>query len=596
MSDEQGGGGPHLRPVPGPEAQAAAAATASKDEGPNTGLTPPQRRGVGTRFISDVIAELGFLDRERVEAAVAEGRAAGRTPEQVLLESGALTPDQLARAVAERFGLHHVDLTVFKPDLGAVNLISAQAARRFNAVPIGVEDDVLMVAMADPSNVLALDDLKLMTGHELQPVVASTEDIAGLISRMNRLDDAVAEAVEEEAEDGGVAVTEIRESAEDAPVIKLVNSVIAQAVEDRASDIHFEPEGRDMRVRFRVDGVLSETTTIPRRMVAGVVSRVKIMANLDISEKRVPQDGRVGLKIDGSAIDVRVVTMPSVHGEGLVMRILDKSAALMTLDKLGMTGSSRKTFEAGFHKAHGAVLVTGPTGSGKSTSLYAALNAINTIDKNIITIEDPVEYQLGGITQIQVNLKAGLSFATGLRSMLRADPDVIMVGEIRDTETAQIAVESALTGHLVLSTLHTNDAASSITRLTEMGIEPFLTASALDCVVAQRLVRTLCQNCKKRTLLSAEAMANAGFSTAFDVEAYEPVGCGRCNHSGYKGRTGLYEVMAMSEEIRSMTIERRSADEIAKVAMEQGMRPLRDDGFEKIKTGVTSIAEVARVS
>ena len=595
MSDEQGGGGPHLRPVPGPDAQAATAA-ATQTEGPSTGLTSPQRRGVGTRFISDVIVELGFLDRDRVEAAVAEGRAAGRTPEQVLLESGALTPDQLARAVAERFGLHHVDLTVFKPDLGAVNLISPQAARRFNAVPIKVDDDVLMVAMADPSNVLALDDLKLMTGHELQPVVASADDIAGLISRMNRLDDAVAEAVEEEAEEEGVAVTEIRESAEDAPVIKLVNSVIAQAVEDGASDIHFEPEGRDMRVRFRVDGVLSETTTIPRRMVAGVVSRVKIMANLDISEKRIPQDGRVVLKIDGAAIDVRVVTMPSVHGEGIVMRILDKSAALMTLDKLGMTGSSRDTFEAGFHRAHGAVLVTGPTGSGKSTSLYAALNAINTIDKNIITIEDPVEYQLAGITQIQVNLKAGLSFATGLRSMLRADPDVIMVGEIRDAETAQIAVESALTGHLVLSTLHTNDAASSITRLTEMGIEPFLTASALDCVVAQRLVRTLCQNCKKRTLLSAEAMANAGFSTAFDVEAYEPVGCGRCGNSGYKGRTGLYEVMAMSEEIRSMTIERRSAEEIGKVAVEQGMRPLRDDGFEKIKAGVTSIAEVARVS
>ncbi len=426
--------------------------------------------------------------------------------------------------------------------------------------------------------------------------MASSDDIAGLIGRMSRLDDAVAEAVDEEEEDEGASITDIRESAEDAPVIKLVNCIIAQAVEDGASDIHFEPDGREMRVRFRVDGVLSETTTIPRRMVAGTVSRVKIMADLDISEKRVPQDGRVGLNVEGHTVDIRVVTMPSVHGEGIVMRILDKAAALMTLDKLGMAEEEEQRFEAGFRQAYGAVLVTGPTGSGKSTTLYAALNAINSIDKNIITIEDPVEYQLPGVNQLQVNLKAGLTFARGLRSMLRADPDVIMVGEIRDGETARIAVESALTGHLVLSTLHTNDAPSAITRLTEMGIEPFLTASAVDCVVAQRLVRTLCRHCKQRAVLSVDALAAAGFQAAFDVEAYEPVGCGRCGGSGYKGRNGLYEVMNVTEEIRTLTIERRSADEIMKAAQSAGMRPLRQDGFDKVKAGVTSIAEVARVA
>ena len=587
------GGSFHLRPVPSPDIAATAAAHAPD---PGNGLTAPQRPTVRGRFISDVIVELGFVPADRVEAALAEARSSGRTAEQVLLESGALTHDQLARATAERFGLQHVDLNVYKADLGASNLIPSQAARRFNAVPVGFDDGKLLIAMVDPSNVLALDDMKLLTGHELQPVVASPDDIAGLISRMTRLDDAVAEAVQEEDDESEAAVTDIRESAEDAPVIKLVNSVIAQAVEEGASDIHFEPDGRDMRVRFRIDGILGETTTIPRRMVAGVVSRVKIMADLDISERRMPQDGRVGLKVEGHAVDLRVVTMPGVHGEGVVMRILDKEQALMTLDKLGMAGEPYERFESAFRQSYGAVLVTGPTGSGKSTTLYAALNVINSVEKNIITIEDPVEYQLPGINQLQVNHKAGLTFAQGLRSMLRADPDVIMVGEIRDSETARIAVESALTGHLVLSTLHTNNAASALTRLTEMGIEPFLTSSAVDCVVAQRLTRKLCGSCKRRTMIGVEALREGGFHAAFDVEAYEPVGCGRCGGSGYKGRVGLYEVLVVSDEIRELTIARSSADEIHSVAVAQGMRPLRDDGLSKVKQGLTSIAEVARVA
>jgi type IV pilus assembly protein PilB len=587
---------PHLRPVPsGPDAATAAALPDARE--PGTGITPPRRRGAGGgRFISDVIVELGFVPEERVKEAVEEAKASGRTPEQVLVQAGALSSEQLARATAERFGLEHVDLTIYKPDLGALNLVNAQAARRYNAVPIGFDEGVLLVAMADPSNVLALDDLKLLTGHELRPVVASAEDVAALITRMNRLDDAIAEAVQEDSSEDLALVSDIRESADDAPVIKLVNSIIAQAVQDGASDLHFEPDGREMRVRFRVDGVLSESTTIPRRMVAGVVSRVKIMANLDIAERRLPQDGRVSLNIERHPIDVRVVTLPSVHGEGIVMRVLDKEQVLLTLDTLGMRDEARQRFEAGFNQSYGAVLVTGPTGSGKSTTLYAALNAINTPEKNIITIEDPVEYQLPGINQIQVNPRAGLGFAQGLRSMLRADPDVIMVGEIRDAETAKIAVESALTGHLVLSTLHTNDAPSALTRLTEMGIEPFLTASAVDCVLAQRLARTLCRHCKRRTVLGVDALRAAGFEAVFDIEAYEPVGCARCNHTGYKGRTGIYEVMTLSDTIRAMTIERASSDQIRAVAVDEGMRLLRQDGLEKVRLGITSIAEISRVT
>jgi len=596
MSDRPEGA--RLRAVPAGDGGAeGTAAAAQPDEGPSDGLTPPSGRA-GSRFLSDAIVDLGFLPRERVDSAVEEGRTSGRTPEQVLVDRGLLTADQLARATAERFGLYYVDLTAYTPDLAALNLIDAPAARRFGAVPIGfTEDGAALVAMADPSNVLARDDLKMMIDRPLQLVVASPDDIASVVNRMGRLDEVVADAVEEESDHELGPALEIRESAEDGPVIRLVNSIIGQAVEEGASDIHFEPDRGGMRVRFRVDGVLRETTEIPqKRMVAGLISRVKIMGHLDIAERRVPQDGRTTLTVGDHAVDIRIVTLPGVHGEGLVMRLLDKEQALIGLDALGMPDASRAVFERGFTSAYGAVLATGPTGSGKSTTLYSALNAINSPERNIITIEDPVEYQVPGITQVQVNLKAGLSFATGLRSMLRADPDVILVGEIRDSETAQIAVEAALTGHLVLSTLHTNDAPSALTRLTEMGIEPFLTASALECVVAQRLVRKLCVYCKQRALVSSEALAAAGFPAEFDVEAWEPQGCGRCGGTGYKGRTGLYEVMAMSEEIRSMTIERTSADEIRRVAIEQGMLTVRDDGLEKVRCGTTSIAEVSRVT
>jgi type IV pilus assembly protein PilB len=452
--------------------------------------------------------------------------------------------------------------------------------------------------------VLAVDDIALLTRLDIKSAVASAEDITALISRLNRFEDAVQAAVEEsEDEAGALEIVDLRESADDAPVIKLVHSIIAQAAERHASDVHFEPQpdshgrsGRELRVRMRIDGVLSEAATVPKRMVSGVVSRIKIMSDLDISERRIPQDGRVGLTIEGRHVDIRVVTIPSVHGEGVVMRILDKEGIRFELDKLGVQEHELHRFRRGFMRAHGAVLVTGPTGSGKSTTLYAALQELNTPEKNIITIEDPVEYQIEGITQVQVNARAGLTFANGLRSMMRADPDILMVGEIRDRETAQIAIEGALTGHMVLSTLHTNDAPTAITRLTEMGIEPFLVASALDAIVAQRLARTLCTHCKRRTIIPVEVMRDHGFHAQFDIEAYEPVGCNRCNAMGYKGRIGLYEVMVMSDEIRSLALERAPADKIAAVSVREGMRRLREDGLEKVKSGLTSMAEIARVT
>jgi type IV pilus assembly protein PilB len=587
----------HLQAVGTDAAAAQAPPEGQPADGSTPGLTPPVGHCERGRFIGDVMVDLGMASSEQVKHAVQQGRASGRKAGEVLIDMGIINGDQLARALAERHGLDHVDLAIFKPDLSAVNLVNAQAAKRFQAVPIGFRDDGrLVVAVADPTNILNLDDLKIMTGREISPVVASPEDVESLIGRMNRLDEAVSEAIEEDETEDVVALTEVRESADDAPVIKLVNSILAEAVETRASDVHFEPDGRDMRVRFRIDGVLSETTTIPRKMVAGVVSRVKIMANLDISERRVPQDGRVTLKVDDRPVDIRVVSMPAVNGEGVVLRLLDKSVALIGIEGLGMREEARTRFERGFNQSYGAVLVTGPTGSGKTTTLYAAVNALNSVDRNILTIEDPVEYQVPGINQLQVNAKAGLTFPVGLRSMLRADPDVIMVGEIRDGETARIAVESALTGHLVLTTLHTNDAPSSITRLTEMGIEPFLTASAVDCVVAQRLARTLCTNCKQATVLGVDELTAAGFRSGFELEAYEPVGCGRCSGTGYKGRVGLYEVMTVTDEIRHLTIERASADEVRDAAVREGMSVLRDDGLAKVAAGVTSLSEVSRVT
>ncbi|WP_249009846.1 GspE/PulE family protein [Conexibacter sp. DBS9H8] len=569
---------------------------------PVPGLTRA-RSGGPRRSVIEALITLGLITPEFAERARAAAREQGVTVERLLLEDRTLTAEQIARAVADAHRLDHIDLATFAVDMAAANLVPAVAARRWGAVPVAfVDEGTLLVAISDPANLLAIDDIRLTTGLRIHRAVASSEDIEALVSRLNRYEFDVAEAVEEDEETASLEITGLRESADDAPIIKLVHSILADAAERGASDVHFEPQPTrtgtpgEMRVRLRVDGVMVETATVPRRMAAGVISRVKIMADLDIAERRLPQDGRVGLSVDGRHIDLRVVTIPSVHGESAVIRILDQRAIRLDLDQLGLQHHELTHFRRAFQKAHGAILVTGPTGSGKSTTLYGALRELNTAEKNIITIEDPVEYQLPGITQMQVNVRAGLTFDSGLRSMMRADPDILMVGEIRDRQTAQIAVEGALTGHLVLSTLHTNDAPSAISRLVEMGIEPFLIASAIECVVGQRLTRTLCAHCKEPVVVPAAVLADNGFSVRFDIEAHQPVGCVRCGGMGYRGRTGIYEVMMMTEELRELTLARASADQIAAIAVSQGMRRMREDGLEKVKAGITSLAEVTRVT
>jgi type IV pilus assembly protein PilB len=560
---------------------------------PVPGLRPPTQRTGAKRRIGDVIVQLGFAERELVENAVEKGRASGIPLGQSLIDAGIVDSNQLAQALAERNGLDYIDLNSFEVDQGAANLIDAGKARRYQTIPVSfLGEQTLLVATADPANVLALDDIAMATGYEVRRAVASPEDIEGLISQLSRLGDAVEEL--EDVEDAA-EVIELRDQADEAPVVKLVHSVIADAVRRGASDIHFEPRSSDMRVRYRIDGVVMDTTTVPRQLVAGLVSRVKIMANLDIAERRVPQDGRIGLNVDGRHVDLRVATLPVVRGESIVMRILDKEAVVMDLDVLGMSEHDRKRFNDALHSTHGAILVTGPTGSGKTTTLYAGLTTVNTPDKTIITVEDPVEYELTGVKQVQVNPKTGLTFSAGLRSMVRADPDVIMVGEVRDKDTALIAIESALTGHLVLTTLHTNDAPLAAARLVEMGIEPYLVASGVACVVAQRLVRRLCE-CKAEVDLTPELLADQGFDCDKGFKGFEPVGCVRCNHTGYRGRLGIYEVMPINDGLRKLILEKGSADEMRDYAREQGMVTLREDGLEKIQDGVTSVAEVLRVA
>ena len=547
-----------------------------------------RRRG---RLIGEIAVALGFADPERVEEAVSTARDEGKPTGQVLVEEGVIGSDQLAQILAERFDIDYVDLSQFDVDLGAVNLIGADAAKRYEAVPIAfLEDDVVLVAMADPTNVLTLEDISMITGMRARAAAASLEDIRMLIARLANAGDSIEDVVDDAPEDA--VEFETGADDKDAPIIKLVRSLIGQAIDQGASDIHFDPEEREMRVHYRIDGVLYQTATIPRRMANGVVSRIKIMADLDISERRVPQDGRLALNVEGRRVDLRVVTLPLVGGEAVVLRVLDRGAVIRELDALGMQPGEQERFKQAIARHSGCVLVTGPTGSGKSTTLYAALSELNTGDRSVLTIEDPVESPLAGVKQMQIMPKAGVTFATGLRSMLRADPDVIMVGEIRDRETAQIAVEAALTGHLVLSTLHTRDAPGALTRLVDMGIPPFLVASALECVVAQRLTRTLCTTCKRESNLPESVLDEYGLTGA---RVFESVGCVRCAQTGYRGRTGIYEVMAITPEIRAALLDHASTDILAEIAVDQGMRRLREDGMGKVREGVTSIAEIGRV-
>jgi len=569
---------------------AAGGQPADKYEYPR-GLIAPARRGRSERLIGDVIVDLGFVGRRTVDDAVKMAHEQGKPTGQVLVESGALRPDQLARALAERFGVEYVDLSMFEIDMGAFNLVDIEVAKDHRAVPIGfLADGSLLLAMADPGNVLTTDEISMITGRKVRPAAAGAEDVAAVLARLNRLEGSLIEVPENDPE---LDLAPLAESNDDAPIVKLVYSLIAQAVEQGASDIHCDPERGEMRVHFRIDGVLTQAALISRSMGPSVISRIKIMSGINIAERRVSQDGRMTVEVDGRRVDVRVVTLPLVKGEGCVMRILDSSSVIRDLESLGMRDEELARFLSSITRPYGAVLVTGPTGSGKSTTLYAALGKINAGVRSIFTIEDPVESPIAGIKQMQVSPKAGVTFAGGLRSMLRADPDVIMVGEIRDRETAQIAVQAAMTGHLVLSTLHTRDAAGALTRLVDMGIDPFMIAAAIDCVVAQRLARVLCEQCKQPTDAPAAMRREHGLQ---GIELFEPVGCIRCGCTGFRGRIGLYEVMPMTDEIRSLVLTRSGVEEIAARAAGTGMQSMRQDGIEKVKLGLTTLTEVARVT
>jgi type IV pilus assembly protein PilB len=454
--------------------------------------------------------------------------------------------------------------------------------------------------MADPSNVFALDDIRTITGAEVRTVVATRTAIVEAIDRHHRLDGDVEDISAQASADATDEddLSRVKEVVEDAPIVKLVNLLITQAVQERASDIHIEPTERDVRIRYRIDGVLHEKMRSPKNIQSGLISRLKIMADINIAERRIPQDGRVSLRLAEKQIDLRVATLPTVYGEKVVMRILDKSTALLKLSDLGFLDANYTRFEQSFRKPYGMILVTGPTGSGKSTTLYATLNIVNDAARNIITVEDPVEYRLPGVNQCQVNVKAGMTFAAALRSILRSDPDIVLVGEIRDRETATIAIEAALTGHLVLSTLHTNDAATTPTRLVEMGVEPFLVSSALDCVVAQRLARKLCDRCKEPYLPSEAELVGAGWEDALEAgggEVFRPVGCQHCGKTGYHGRFAIHEVMNVTEDVERLIVERGHSEDIKKVAVAQGMLTLRQAGLAQVRNGLTSIEEILRV-
>ena len=564
---------------------------------PIPGLTPPSGNKDPRRRLGDVAVELGFVDRELMEQVMAKEREAHVPMGALLIESGLIDSAQLARMLAERNTLDYVDLNEFEVDQGAASLIDATEARRYRAVPIAfLEDGVLLVATSDPANVLGADDIAMSTGHEVRRAIATPEGIEALINRFSKLSGSVETLSEEEAgaEEVGGELLELRASADDAPVVKLVHSVIADAVNRGASDIHFDPHKGAMHIRYRVDGVMIDTTTVPKNLVAGLISRIKIMAELDIAERRAPQDGRVALVVDGRHIDIRVSTLPVIRGESVVMRILDKDRVLLDLGTLGMRPQDRELLSRAVGGTQGAILATGPTGAGKTTTLYALLNAVNSPEKTLISIEDPVEYEIEGIKQIHVNPNAGLTFASGLRSMVRSDPDTLMIGEIRDSDTAQIAMEAALTGHLVLSTLHANHASLAAARLVDMGVEPFLIASAMECIVAQRLARRLCDACKQPAKLSDPELRALGIEQG-GADIYEPVGCVTCNATGFAGRIGLYEVLMVNDEIRSMMLGKASNSEIEAAAVAAGMHRLRDDGMEKVKQGVTSLAEVVRV-
>ncbi len=559
--------------------------------------TPVQKSFLGTSLI-----EAGIITPIQLEDALNQQKVKGAHNAkgllgQKLVELGYCTDDDISRIMARKSGVAFMSLNTQPVDMAAANLITPELSEKYKALPLGFEKNRLLVAMMNPNDIIAVDDLRILTGYDIQAVVVPDRELEAAIKQFSSMSSKVeSDSTEDAAPEDSADTMEAAEQ----PVVQLANQIFNQSVAAGASDVHIEPQEKKLRIRFRIDGVLHDMLSPPHRFQASLVSRIKVMANMDIAERRIPQDGRITLKINSKTVDIRVASLPSEFGEKITLRLLNRSDRLITLEELGFPYRHLKKFNSTLHLPYGFILITGPTGSGKSTTLYAALAQLNSVDKNIITLEDPIERRMDGLNQIQVNIRAGLTFASGLRSILRNDPDIIMVGEIRDHETARIAVESALTGHLVLSTLHTNDSAGAVTRLTDMGVEPYLTASSLAGIVSQRLVRVLCTSCKKSYKISKEELLKS--ISDFPVEKHEETfelfhakGCISCNGTGYKGRKGVYEYLPITETIQKLILNRAPTREIRAAAIGEGMDTLRMDGLSKVKQGITTIEELLRV-
>jgi type IV pilus assembly protein PilB len=561
--------------------------------------SPVAKRARGPRLGEMLIAR-GIIDDEQLEEALREQQVTSERLGTILVSRGFVNEVQLVRVLAEHFGLDFIDLEERPLDPSSVQLVKESFARYHQLLPVGRDNGMLLVAMVNPTNVFSLDDIRSVTGEDVKALMAEPGQLMRAIDRVwgaADADEAILRIEQDTLEDE-VDFSAGKAASEDAPVIQFVNQLISRAVTERASDIHLDPSEREMRVRFRIDGVLHEVMNVPRAAQASVVSRVKIMAEINIAERRVPQDGRIALTVSGRSVSLRVVTLPTAYGEAIVIRVLEESTGVRDLSELGMSTAALKVFEASFRRPWGAIIVTGPTGSGKSTTMYATLMELNDPSRNIVTVEDPIEYRLAGVKQMQVNRKAGLTFPAALRSILRADPDVVMVGEIRDAETAKIAAEAALTGHLVVTSLHTNDAASTPVRLLDMGIEPFMVTSSLNAIVAQRLARRLCERCKaSHDPASDETLDGLLPDWVFEAKGhtyFKPVGCNACASTGYRGRLGVHEVMEMSDEMDHLIVANAIPRDIQELAVSQGMVTMREDGLRKAALGETSLHEILR--
>lgn len=565
-----------------------------------------------TAKLGQLLVKNNLITEEQLKKALELQKKEGGRLGSNLIKLGFINEEELVTFLSKQYGVPAVTLSKYKINPSITKLIPHHVAQKYQIFPIAKTGATLTIAMSDPSNVFAIDDVKFMTGYNVEPVVApesaikeaiaeyygQTDTLQTAVDNLKNLDNSLDLIQEETEETEEIDITELKQAVEEAPVVKLVNLILSEAITRGASDIHLEPYEKTFRVRYRVDGVLYDVLYPPSRLKPALSSRIKIMAELDIAERRLPQDGRIKLKVKEKEVDIRVSTLPTLFGEKIVMRILDKSSLVLDLTKLGFEQKALQEFEEAIHSPFGMVLVTGPTGSGKTTTLYSALSTLNNTDVNIMTAEDPVEYNLMGINQLQIKEEIGLTFASALRSFLRQDPDIIMVGEIRDFETAEIAVKAALTGHLVLSTLHTNDAPSTISRLLNMGIEPFLVSASVLLILAQRLCRKICEHCKEEEKIPAPALLKLGFSEdeIKTLKCFKGKGCPACGGTGYKGRIALYEVMPVREELKDLILEGAPATEIKKTAIRLGMKTLRMSGLTKVKEGITSIEEVLRVT